>query len=71
MILQMEKYQSKQESLLDEIRHFLEPGNFTDVSNGTFPKEFVGKVQEQMAKLSEKVSILAQAKTDVDRRLGL
>lgn len=69
MILQMEKYQNKQESLLDEIRHFLKPGNITD--DGTYPKEFLGKVQEQMAKLWEKVSILAQAKTDVDRRLGL
>nr|XP_022288415.1 uncharacterized protein LOC111100631 isoform X2 [Crassostrea virginica] len=63
----MEKYQRKQESLLDEIRHFLKPGNITD--DGTYPKEFLGKVQEQMAKLWEKVSILAQAKTDVDRRL--
>ena len=70
MILQMEKYQRKQESLLDEICHFLEPGNIT-VSDGTYPKEFLRKVQEQMAKLWEKVSILAQAKTDVDRRLGL
>lgn len=63
----MEKYQNKQENLLEEICHFLEPGKFNNVGDGKF-SEFVKKVEEQMSKLTQKVSVLAQAKTDVDHR---
>lgn len=63
----MEKYQNKQENLLEEIRHFLEPGKSNHVGDGKF-SEFVKKVEEQMSKLTQKVSVLAQAKTDVDHR---
>lgn len=63
----MEKYQSKQENLLEEIRHFLEPGRSNNVSDEKF-SDFVKKVEEQMSKLTQKVSVLAQAKTDVDQR---
>lgn len=63
----MEKYQSKHENLLEEIRYFLEPGKSNNVSDGKF-SDFVKKVEEQMSKLTQKVSVLAQAKTDVDQR---
>lgn len=63
----MEKYQSKQENLLEEIRYFLEPRRSNNVSDGKF-FDFVKKVEEQMSKLTQKVSVLAQAKTDVDQR---
>lgn len=65
--MQMEKYQSKQENLLEEIRYFLEPGKSNNVRDGKF-SDFVKKVEEQMSKLMQKVSVLAQAKTDVDQR---
>ncbi|XP_061195163.1 uncharacterized protein LOC133203387 [Saccostrea echinata] len=63
----MEKYQNKQDTLLEEIREFLGAGGAS--GDGSFTSEFVRKVEDQMSKLSQRVTTLAQAKTDVDKRL--